>query len=79
MIVEGINITPEQVDACYKRMQQPGTWYTVSVAHAAERAGVNGRDAAHRLADRLVQRERKSGRIRQVARGIWEWSDHNGS
>lgn len=79
MIVEGITIQPVQIEACLKRMQEPGTWFTCSVMHAAERAGVMGGDVAMRLADRLVQRERRLGRIRQVARGIWEWSQSNGN
>lgn len=78
MFVEGVFIEPHQVEACLKRMQEPGTWYTMTIAHLAEGLGVKKGDCAARLADRLVQRERRAGRIRQVARGIWEWSADNG-
>ena len=28
---------------------------------------------AYRMADRLIQRERKAGNIQQVKRGVWVW------
>lgn len=38
--------------------------------HASREIGHN--KEFYRLADRLIQRERKAGRIRQVTRNVWE-------
>lgn len=79
MIVQGTEITDAQIEACLAFMKKPGTWYGTSVMRAASNAGVEWGPVAMRLADRLIQRERKAGNVRQVARGIWEWSGgHNG-
>lgn len=34
----------------------------------------SGEHPAYREADRLIQRERKSGRISQIKRGLWQWN-----
>lgn len=76
--VQGKEIPDEQVTACIERMRKPGVWCASSIEAAAEAAGVPWGQLSMRLADRLIQRERKAGRIIQVKRGWWEWRARNG-
>lgn len=63
MIVCGYEVKPEQIEACLARMRKCPfeAWQIASVAHDA---GVTIKEGAcDRLADRLIQRERKAGTI----------------
>lgn len=77
MKVQGIEITQEQIDACLARMKATEYFRLYEIVSAASRAGVTSMDAANRLGDRLIQRERKAGRIIPANRsGLWR---HTGS
>jgi len=66
MKVQGYEVTPEIENACLSAMQ--GEFRALQIAQAAIRAGVPDRGSSipDRVADRLLQRERKAGRIKRV-------------
>lgn len=81
MKVQGIEVSQKAIDACLARMQRGDYFRAYFIASAAYDAGVSSGEVASRLADRLIQRERKAGRIIPVNRsGLWKWlgSSHNG-
>jgi hypothetical protein len=67
--VQGEPITPAQRDAGLAAMR--GRFKAANVREALSRAGVENID---RAADRLMQGERKAGRIRAVDNKNWEKS-----
>jgi hypothetical protein len=72
MYVTGRRIEPQQVNALLSRMRLRE--FTASqLALCAEKAGVERGECAMRLADRLIQRERKAGNLSRIGRG-WRWS-----
>ena len=71
MIVQGHTVTPEQEAAALAAMRAP--FMAACVARVVAAAGVPSADyTANRVADRLIQRERKAGRIR-LAPKPWRW------
>lgn len=69
MKIYGIEITEAQIEACLKRMRSHGEFMAGDIAaHVIDRiADANSKvreDVAYRLADRLIQRERKAGNIK---------------
>jgi DNA primase len=72
--VQGRAITVEQCDAGIAAMR--GTFRADAVRRALERAGVEdepGRQwTVERAANRLMQVERKAGRIRAINNKVWE-------
>ena len=69
MKIYGIEITEVQIEACLKRMRSHGEFMAGDIAaHVVDRiADANSsvrENVAYRLADRLIQRERKAGRIK---------------
>ena len=62
MKVQGRDITPEQIEACLQRMRA-APFEAFQISHVAYESGVKPGDVAARLADRLIQRERKAGTI----------------
>jgi hypothetical protein len=73
VIVQGVLVSQHQVDRCYARMQNGNVFSCQNIEAAAEKAGVERGAPAMRLADRLIQHERKAGNIVQIRRGVWEW------
>jgi hypothetical protein len=71
MIVEHTPIFQEWIDACLARMQQ-GPFKAADIAMAARQAGAV--TVFFRLADRLIQRERKAGNISMNADNKWKWN-----
>lgn len=72
MRVQGIQITQAQIDACLARMKEAEFFRFHEIVGAAMRAKVP-HEARDRLADRLIQRERKAGRIMPANRsGLWK-------
>jgi hypothetical protein len=69
MRVLGTEITDEQIAAGVAAMR--GHFRMADVFGALQRAGVKGTGVADRAADRLLQRERKAGRIRAVNNRLW--------
>lgn len=67
MRVHGVEITREQIEAGMAAMV--GQFRAHDVRVAMSRAGVKETD---RAADRLMQFERKAGRIRAVNNKVWE-------
>lgn len=68
MKVYGYEVPQEVIDACLARMRTGSAFTSIDIARAAVAAGApywNNREeyVAHRIADRLLQRERKAGRI----------------
>lgn len=71
MKVYGYDVTQEQIKAGLAAMA--GQFRMTEVVGAMMRAGVPDRGAiAGRAADRLLQKERKAGRIRAVNNKLWE-------
>ena len=71
MKVLGYTVSPEIEAACLERMMFQG-WFTASmIEDCAHKAGAP-LFVCHRIADRLIQRERKAGRIKRHGRG-WAW------
>ena len=70
MKVCGYTVSPETEAACLARMRKE--WFTaLQVADTANDLGVPfAKD--YRFADRLIQRERKAGRIERYGKG-WIW------
>lgn len=86
MYVYGIPITDEQIEACLAKMRAAPMFATSTIEAEAVRAGIPERIGAswqsiypaNRLADRLVQRERKAGNIERCSNGMrhgswWRW------
>lgn len=74
MKVQGIEVSQANIDACLARMQRGDYFRAYYIASAAYDSGISNGDVASRLADRLIQRERKAGRIIPVNRsGLWKW------
>lgn len=72
--VNGIEITQAQIDACLARMRATEYFRAHEIVGAAYRAGV-ANEATDRVADRLIQRERKACRIVQMNRqGLWRYT-----
>lgn len=71
MKVKGIEITQAQIDACLVRMRMD-RFYACQIYVTAIGAGVS-EIAADRVADRLIQRERKAGRIELLPGNCWKW------
>ena len=68
MIVHGFEVTPEIERACLAAMV--GKFRAMDIEMAASNAGAPC-DVVMRIADRLIQRERKAGRIKRVG-NRWE-------
>ena len=71
MKVLGFTATPEIEAACLVRMRRG--WFTA--AQLADEVWVAPRatyDISYRVADRLIQRERKTGNIKRFGKG-WKW------
>ncbi len=63
MNVHGVEITEEQIEKARQRMME-GPFTALQIIVVLERAGVPGNgDVAMRAADRLVQKNRKAGKI----------------
>lgn len=74
MIVQGIEIAQAHVDACLARMKRGDYFRAYFIASVAYDSGISNGEVASRLADRLIQRERKAGRIIPVNRsGLWKY------
>ncbi len=77
--VQGRAITAEQRDAGIAAMR--GTFRADAVRRALARAGVDdepGRQwTVERAANRLMQAERKAGRIRAINNKVWEETSHS--
>jgi hypothetical protein len=72
--VQGIEVSQAHIDACLERMKRGDYFRAYFIASAAYDAGVSSGEVASRLADRLIQRERKAGRIIPVNRsGLWKY------
>lgn len=82
MNIYGHQVTPEQ-DAAMTARMAAGRFRAFDITRAAELAGVPiairlpnrhfPENAAHRASDRLIQRERKAGKIRLIGKGPdWE-------
>jgi hypothetical protein len=72
MNIYGVKISEEQINAAVRSMR--GTFTMVDVIHALCRAGVAAEGpVAARAADRLLQRERKAGRIRCNPNNKRQW------
>jgi len=65
MRVNGFQVTPEIESACLERMKRP--FRIADIRHAAWRARKPGDPIfdEDRIADRLIQRERKAGNIKR--------------
>lgn len=74
MKVYGVEITEEQIAAGVAAMT--GTFSAHTVSRALSLAGVKSPSSisyvVERTADRLLQRERKAGRIRAINNRTWE-------
>jgi hypothetical protein len=71
MKVYGEQISDEQISAALAAMV--GEFRMTDVLGAIRRAGVSDTPGvAERAVDRLLQRERKAGRIRAVNNRLWE-------
>ena len=75
MKVLGVMVTPAIESACMARMR--AGWFTAS--YLAAIASIAGRledhvPIAYRVADRLIQRERKAGHLIRQGKG-WLWND----
>lgn len=73
MKVNGIAIPPQVVDACLARMRSGGRFRCSDITEAARNSGVTtaGLECT-RIADRLIQQERKAKRIKAVDYPFWE-------
>lgn len=73
MKILGFEVTPEIETACLERMRR-GPFTAGAISMAALRAGApNDAKWTHaRIADRLIQRERKAGNITFDGRA-WSW------
>ena len=72
MKVDGIEIPPEVIDACLERMRS-GRFRCSDIIEAARNSGVQTAGLEYtRIADRLIQRERKAKRIKAVEYPYWE-------
>ena len=70
MVVNGVAITPEQIEAGKARMTQ-GPFTYLEIQRALMNAGVPEADSvAYRAADRLMQLQRKAGLIEFRAK-VW--------
>lgn len=67
MQVNGKDIAPEHIEAGLAAMI--GNFTYASIQSAMKRAGCG--DEAYRAADKLLQRERKAGRIQTVGSRTW--------
>ncbi len=74
MIVHGFVVTNAvQCELIARMMREP--FQCIDIYESARREGVPfERDIALRLADRLIQRERKAGHIVRAGRA-WRWAD----
>ena len=79
MKVAGIEITPEQIEALERAMwheladPRGHTWYHHIAARAVVYEGIPGLSRwLGDAIDRLLQRERKAGRIRHIGGGKWQ-------
>lgn len=64
MVVNGVEITPEQIEAGKARMMKGGSFTFFDVQCALRDAGVTeANSVAYRAADRLVQKQRKAGLV----------------
>ncbi|MBB4861579.1 putative flavoprotein YhiN [Pseudomonas nitritireducens] len=81
MVIHGITITPEQIAAGLERMKQ-GEFTTRDIEKTLinlgvpEKVEVEGKilpkECANRVADRLLQRERKAGNL-VFKNKVWRW------
>lgn len=81
MKVYGVELLPEHEAEIMERMRDKTgvpdykTFDFTGLAAFISRLGYDQPLVAGRMADRLIQRERKAGNIRQVRRGLWVWWD----
>ena len=73
MKVLGYKVMPSVEQACLSRMHS-GWFSAANIAYVAERYGklIGHSPIAYRIADRLIQRERKNGNLRRFGKG-WTW------
>lgn len=71
MKVKGVEITEQQLAAMLQAMGE--RFRAADVMAAAEAAGVQKGEVAMRAADRLLQKQRKAGKIKIIASGPY-WS-----
>ena len=68
MKVLGYTVSPETEAACLARMRKG--WFTAAqLADVVWGAPKMSYDTSYRVADRLIQRERKAGRIKRHGKG----------
>lgn len=70
MKVNGKEVPPKVIDACLERTRSE-RFRCSDIIEAARDSGVKGLEYT-RIADRLIQRERKAKRIRAVDYPYWE-------
>ncbi len=72
MIVNGKEIDQAVVDACMSRMKQE-PFKAMEIEGICSRMGLSYKDGtAMRVADRIIQRERKAGNL-NLDRPFWAW------
>lgn len=79
MIVYGVAIEQSWIDAGRRRMD--GRFESSNIVAAMEKAGMSARAFTthpksywfgQEVANRLLQKERKAGRIKHIGGGVWE-------
>jgi hypothetical protein len=72
--VEGHEVSQDAIDACIARMKNGGYFRAFEIEGIVERAGLPKSISAMRVADRIIQRERKAGNITTCTiRPYWKW------
>lgn len=73
MKVNGKQVEQAVIDACITRMKQ-GAFKAMEIEALCTRMGVDWKSGnAMRVADRIIQRERKAGNIELTNRPYWFW------
>lgn len=73
--VQGIEITDDVITACLLKMQSEKSGFkALKIETEAERHGIPSNDGlSMRVADRLIQRERKKGNLALLPSRLWLW------
>lgn len=85
MKVYGYEPTEKQINEAIKYMQSSLAFRSRNIEKILISEGVPEKQSrlysyvfvAHRVADRLLQKLRKEGKIKLVARATWQWVDEN--
>ena len=77
MIVNGFEVPREAEAVCIKVMHESVEFRASDIEQAAQKAGVPhsgpSQGLCGRIADRLIQRERKAKRIKATNYPYWQW------